>query len=178
MFKEKINSSQMSHHTKKPSANTEQQYRQIMALFDNAEDLASTVESRGTKNPEAQLELVEPLIEQVGESADVLSEEFIALHENKGKPRKSSRSRIEGALRKLFMAIENYHAKVKANAATAKNIADGIVEKIRKQVERITLIFLQLLDLSLERIMHKQEIDEFRKFGQKQGFSFSQIGHT
>ena len=46
---------------------------------------------------------------------------------------------------------------------TLTNIADPIVTKIRAQIEKITLIFMRLMELSLDRIMHKADIEEFKR---------------
>ena len=157
----------------------EKQYRQITALYDVAEELASTVESEFVQAPEAQLELVEPLINQVADSADILSEEFIDLFENPSR-KKSAKGRIESALRKLFMALEEYRNRVglksKKTLAALANIADPLVDKLRKQAEKITVIFMSLIELSLERIMHKYEIEEFKRNHQKT-VSMLQLGH-
>ena len=141
-------------------------YREITSLYDMAEELATTVESEFTKNPETQLAIVEPVIAQLADSADILSEEFVNVLE---KPTmiKSAKGRVEGALRKVFMALDEYRQKVgersKSALNTIVNIADPIVHKIRKQTERVILIFMQLMEISLERIMHKFELEEFKR---------------
>jgi hypothetical protein len=43
------------------------------------------------------------------------------------------------------------------------NIADPVVDKLQKHMEKIIVIFLNLLDLSLERIMHKNQIEELKR---------------
>lgn len=148
----------------------EKHYRQITALYDLAEELASTVESEFVKNQDEQIALVEPLISQVAETADVLSEEYVSLFEVPSR-KKNAKTRIESALRKLYTAFEEYRARLgikgKQLLAALSNIADPIVEKLRKQVEKITLIFMQLIELSLDRIMHKYEVEEFRRSNEK-----------
>jgi len=142
------------------------QYEDITSLYDMAEDLAATVENKLVKNPEAQLALVEPLINDIADSADALSEEFIDILENPSH-KKTAKTRIEKALRKMFMALETYRNRVKETTADTTvailNVADSIVNKIYKQAEKIMLIFMRLIDISLERIMRKHELDEFRR---------------
>lgn len=144
----------------------EKQYQQITGLYDLAEELASTVESQFVQNPEEQIALVEPLISQAAETADILSEEYVGLFEVPTR-KKTAKTRIEAALRKLFAAFEDYRLRAGKRSADVlvgiANIADPIVEKLRKQVEKITLLFMQMVELSLDRIMHKYEIDEFRR---------------
>lgn len=143
-----------------------EQYEQITELYDLAEDLAATVENKQVKNPEAQLNLVEPLINDIADSADVLSEEYINILEHPST-KKAAKGRVEKAMRQIFMALENYRNRLKEASSTTltklANLADTTVEKIYKQTEKIMIIFMQLIDLSLERIMRKQELDEFRR---------------
>ncbi len=157
----------------------QKQYKDITSLYDMAEELASTVESDFTQDPESQLALVEPLLTQVADSADILAEEFIRVLENPAR-KKSAKTRVESALRKLYMALEEYRNRVgirsKKTLAALANIADPIVDKIRKQAQKITIIFMQLIELSLERIMHKYEIEEFKRSNDKV-VSMLQLGH-
>src|SRR5665213_397269 len=108
----------------------EKQYRQITALYDMAEELAATVESELVQDQETQFVLVEPLIVQIAESTDILTEEFIALHEDPSH-KKTAKSRIEAALRKVFIALEDYRERLSARSkktlGALSNIADPIV---------------------------------------------------
>lgn len=148
----------------------ENQYRQIVGLYDLAEDLASTVDSEFVKDKDAQIMLIEPLIAHVAEAADVLTEEFVGVFEVPSR-KKNAKGRVEGALRRLFTAFEEYRTQVglrsKQLVSGIANIADPIVEKLRKQVEKITLMFIQLIELSLDRVMHKYEVEEFRRSNEK-----------
>ncbi len=152
-----------------------EQYENLTAIYDLAEDLAATVESKFVKNPEGQLALVEPLINDIADSADILTEEYISILETPSH-KKSAKSRVEKALRKIFTALESYRERVKEAGSAAINIADTIVEKIYKQTEKIMLIFMQLIELSLERIMRKHELDEFKRHN-TQFISALQHGH-
>ncbi len=145
----------------------ESKYNDITVLFDYAEELVATVESQFVQDPEAQMLLVEPLINDIGDATDVLSEEFILLAENsRGKAVKSSKSRIEAALRKIYVSVSDYQAKVKAASKSAtsalKNIADPIVAKIQRQVEQVVAVFLEFVNISLYSIMNKAEVEALR----------------
>ncbi len=157
----------------------EKYYREVTTLYDMAEELASTVESEFVKDPRAQIELVAPLIDSVADAADILTEEYISLLEHPSR-KKSAQNRVESALRKIFMALEEYRKQVSAGGkkmlAALANIADPVAKKIRQQVEKIVVIFMQLVELSLERIMHKYEIEEFRRSHNKTAAAL-QIGY-
>ena len=160
--------------------NLEKQYRDITAFYDMAEELAATVESDFTQNPEAQLALMEPLVTQIADSADILTEEYINVLENPAR-KKSAKSRIEGALRKIFIALEEYRNKVgiksKKTLAGIANIADPIIDKVRKQAEKVAVLFMQLVELSLERIMRNYEIEELKRSNNKVANMLLQLGH-
>ncbi len=145
-------------------------YHQITELYDLADDLVDTVDKSKRQDPESQLRIVQPLIEQVSDSADILCEEFIEVagKENKAPSRKN---RIEGALRKIYMALDNYtQATIDFtvdSATNLRNVADPIVEKIKRQVENIISIMVDFIDISLDRIMQKQHIEELKKRQEK-----------
>jgi hypothetical protein len=153
--------------TMKPISELEQKYNDVVALYDLAEELAATVDTKLTKDNAAQMGLVDPLIEAIAYSADVLSEEFIALCEGKAAKKAAAKSRIETAMRKIYVAMHEYSAratKVTQNAVGGfRNLADPVVEKIKRQMETIVANFLDFLTLSLDRIMQKHDIDELKQ---------------
>jgi DNA repair exonuclease SbcCD ATPase subunit len=143
-------------------AHLESQYHQISELYNLAEELVATAEHPSITNPDAQLDLIEPLVNQIGDSTDMLCEEFIEIA---GKQQKSTtrRSRVEGALRKIYSALDVYQQQVKATT----NVANAIVEKIKRQVESVIVLFVEYVDLTLDRIMHKTQIEELKKRQEK-----------
>jgi uncharacterized alkaline shock family protein YloU len=149
----------------KQKQSLEEQYEEIMKLYDIADALADTVESRFVTNQEAQLKIVEPLIEQLGNAADELTTEFISLAE--GKKKLATRNKVEGALRKIYVALEEYtrqvHGASRVTGRKIKNVADSIVEKLRAEVENLVVIFLDLVEISIERIMHKKDVEELKR---------------
>lgn len=160
-------------------ADLELKYHDITALYDLAEELVETAESEFISNSEEQLAIVEPLIEQVGESADILSEEFLIVAGTKAKPSVASKKRIEQAMRKVYAAIEGYKKRVDASKKKAsdslKNIADPIVEKIKRQIEVCVTVFIEFVDISLERIMQKAQIEELKKRQERIAIMLHQI---
>lgn len=143
----------------------ETKYNEITRLYDYAEELVNTVESELVKNQEAQLEIVEPLINDIGDATDALTQEFMLIAESKKTKaqNKASKTQIEGALRKIFTAITEYNNRVrdiskKAHGAIM-NIADPIVQKIQRQVEQVVIIFLEFMQISLQSIMNKAELE-------------------
>ena len=74
-------------------------------------------------------------------------------------------------MRQIYTALETYQQQVAAvtqQAATGlRNLADPIVEKIKLHVESVIGIFLDFVDLMLDRIMHKQQVEELKKRQEK-----------
>ena len=149
----------------------ELKYHDITELYDLAEELVETVESEFIADPEAQYNLIEPLVEAVGESADVLSDAFCEVANKEKSANAGHKTRIEGALRKLYVAVDSYKKKTKRAARktgqAVMNIADPIVEKVKRQVEVIVSTFIDFVDISLDRIMQKAQLDELKKRQEK-----------
>lgn len=135
-------------------------YHDITELYNQAEELVATVEHSSINNQDAQLRTLEPLINDVIEATDVLSEEFILVAENKKNrtASKFSKNRIEASLRKVFAAISNYQQTTKNIA----NIADTIVEKIKSQLDKVVAVFFEFVQISLQSIMNKTELEALR----------------
>lgn len=142
----------------------EQRYNDIAALYDLAGELVDTTESKLVADPEAQLALVEPLVHDLGEATDILTEEFVLVAEST-KPKKknrASKAHIEAALRRIYTAIHEYRTRVRAAGKNAANIADAIVTKIQRQVERVMVIFLEFIQISLANLMGHAELEALK----------------
>lgn len=146
----------------------EQKYQEITTLYDYAEELVNTVESELVKDPEAQLKVVEPLISDIGDATDVLAEEFVLIAESRKHniQSRASKKRIEAGLRKLYVAVGDYQKRVKNVSKKAHgailNIADPVVQKIQRQVEKVVAIFLEFIQISLQSIMGKAELEALK----------------
>ncbi|MES2985029.1 MAG: hypothetical protein V4735_07580 [Pseudomonadota bacterium] len=134
----------------------EQKYNDVTELYALADELLATVPQAA--NPEAQFALVEALVETLGESTDVLTDEYIALCEGTPSRKKSAKSRIEGALRKVYVSLGDVSAK----ARDAKNAAHIVVKKIKRQLEQVISHFVEMVALSLDRIMQKNDVEELK----------------
>lgn len=144
-----------------------EQYERIVQLYDVAEQLLNTVDEHVEEHRAAQLALIEPLVESIEESADILTEEYIALLATSGKSATQAKLRIESAFRKIYTAIEVYNTQT-ANRAKRYyknifNIADGIVSDLRDLTQKIVVSFMAMMELSVDRIMHTWDIENLRK---------------
>lgn len=89
-------------------ATKEQQeaYEAIMKLYDLAEELVHTAEPSSPENEEAHWKLIEPLVEQLAESADTLVEEFTALAQHGEAMNHLRKHKMELALGKVLSVLE------------------------------------------------------------------------
>lgn len=134
----------------------EQKYHDITELYALADALLETVEQ--SANPEMQLGLVEHLVETIGESTDVLTEEYVGLCQTGAASKKSAKSKVEGALRKLYIAMSDFSTR----ARDTKNAAHQIFKKIKRQLEQVICNFVEMMQLSLDRIMQKHDVDDLK----------------
>lgn len=147
----------------------ELRYNEVTKLYDVAEEILATVESRLVTNPDEQLDIVEPLVNEIGDAVDVLAEEFMHIAESKKNKttNKASKVQIEGALRRIFVAISDYQARVtnvtKKAHGSIMNIADPLVTKLRRQVEQVVVVFLEFMQISLQSIMNKNDLDALKQ---------------
>lgn len=143
-------------------------YQDITALYDHADELINSVQDSTIKSNQNQLDKVELLVNEVADATDILAEEFILVAESQ-KPRgtsKFSKKRIEGAIRCIFVAINSYNEKdnqiFNNSIIKISSITDKIVEKIQTQLDKIIVIFLELVNISLQSILSKVEMDALR----------------
>jgi hypothetical protein len=158
----------------------EEHYYEITDLYDLAEELVATVESDFVDDAEAQLKIVEPLIEEIEEAAEVLTEEYMLMVETP-KPRQKN-TKMEGALRRIYVAIDAYHKRVEASTTKAasgfSNLADPIVKKIVRQMEAVVAALIDLVDLSLDRIMSGHYAEALRQRHDKIAAMLHNIGQA
>lgn len=79
-------------------------YSELVALYDYAENLLDIVEKHA-QDVDADLDIVEPLIEQLTESADILTEAYRHFVETGQQPDEAQKQAIENAMERLYVAM-------------------------------------------------------------------------
>ena len=143
-------------------------YNNITSLCDCAEELLATVENSVVADPQTHLELVEPLINEIADASDILAEEFLLIAESR-KPRganKFSKKRIESALRRIFVTLNEYQKNMELLTRKASSIAatvtTPIIKKIQDKLDMVVAIFFEFIQISLQSIMSKTELDALK----------------
>lgn len=143
-------------------------YNDITALCNSAEELLATVENSSSKDPQAHLDLIEPVINEIADASDVLAEEFLLIAENNEKRSsgKHSKKRIEAALRRIFVTLNEYQESTRLASRKvgegAVKLTDSIIKKIKQQLDKVVAIFFEFAQVSLQNIMSKAEIDALK----------------
>ena len=169
---------QKKHYTMEELENS---YQEVTVLYDLAEELVELVEHKEQSNPDAQLALVAPLLDELTDATDVLTEEFILVA--KGARYKinhtASKTRIEGAMRRVYVALNQYRSRSKRAAnkigKAMKQLTDDVVNQIHRQTEKIIGIFVDFIQLSLNSIMSKAEMEQIRARETRVAFMLHQM---
>lgn len=145
----------------------EMQYNEITVLYDLANELIETVLDRSVVSADAQMAVVEPLATEVLEATDILTEEYIMIAKGLRQGAHGvSKSRMESAIRRIYGAIGSYRSTVSNHAAVLtkdlKNVADAVVNKIQRHVEKVISILIEFVQLSLASLMGKAELELLR----------------
>lgn len=147
----------------------EEKYHQVTALYDAADELIATVDQSHRANREAHFSIVNPLVEQLEESTDALTEEFIKIAELGGKNvPTANKNRIEAAFRKFYAAFSSCQQALDTNkkqqtVGAIAGIVEPVMEKVKRQVEKVIAVFVEFVELSLDRIMQKQDLEQLKK---------------
>ncbi len=128
----------------------------ITVLYDLSEELLAT--ALKASDQQAQFELVEPLVEVLADSTDILSEEYIVLIEGKPARKQAAKTKIEGALRRAYIALNEFSTRAK----DATNAAHVVVKKIKQQLGQVIAHFVGFVALSLDRIVQKAEVESLK----------------
>jgi hypothetical protein len=134
----------------------EQKYHDITELYNLADEMLMTVQ--GAADPEAQLALVEAMVETIGESADVLTDEYVALCDGKPERQKMAKTKVEGALRKVYVAMTDLTTRI----TDRRNAALLVIKKLKRQLEQVIQNFVEMVALSLDRIMQQHDVAELK----------------
>lgn len=134
----------------------EQKYYDITELYALADELLATVETAA--DPDMQLSFVESLVEVIGESTDVLTDEYVALCEGNPVRKKVAKSRVEGSLRKIYVAMSDFTSRVR----DLKNAAHLVLKKLKRQLEQVISNFVEMIALALDRVMQKHDVEELK----------------
>lgn len=149
--------------------NLEASYRQITAIYDLADRIIASVKKSGNQAQEEHFSIVNPLVDQLEESADILTEEFIGISEQQEKslPQKRARGRVETALRKAFNMLDTTAKRLQDARGSVQQAVEPLIEEARGQMEKVVVIFVNMVDLALDRILKKADLERMKKENEK-----------
>lgn len=147
-------------------------YEAILKLYDTAEELIHAVEAQESTHMDKTLELVEPVVVQLEQSAGHLSEAFIIFGETGQKLDAHNQKKAESAIRKLFTALNQFCESAESlllgvaasSTEAAGNLRGAIVnlqDKVkRKHGERFQRIFQLVLWIGDHLMKMAQQLEK------------------
>jgi len=87
-------------------------YEKIAGLYDHAESILKTAYHGSVQDHEAFLAEIEPLVEQIEQSANIIADDFSAIIESGEEPSNAVKRRVNSSLRKILLQIENFRSRV------------------------------------------------------------------
>jgi hypothetical protein len=93
-------------------------YENISRLYTRAENLLNVVESSNVANQEAFLQIMEPLIEQIEASTNIVAADFAEIIETGEMPTNAMKRRVNTALRDILQKVAEYRILVESIEVT------------------------------------------------------------
>jgi hypothetical protein len=87
-------------------------FDKIASLYDHAENILKTAYHESVTDHEAFLAEIEPLVQQIEESANIIAEDFSSIIESGEDPTNAVKIRVNSALRKILLQIEEFRARI------------------------------------------------------------------
>lgn len=146
-------------------------YQDIMGFYRYAERLVDTVDDPATDNPEEQLEVVEPLIEEIEGSTEVIANEFRQFIKEGQPLGVLSQKRIETALRNIYLSMCDTQLRA-ANLPykKAKRDLDMTYEHLSRHLEKVFSGLSKATHVALKSYL-------FSRRGRQEGNSLSKKKH-
>lgn len=102
----------MTESTTQQEADFDLVYDKIAALYDHAENILKIAYHDSITDHELFLREIEPLVQQIEESANTLAEDFSNVIESGESPTNAVKIRVGSSLRKILLQIEEFRAKI------------------------------------------------------------------
>ena len=88
-------------------------YDKIASLYDHAENILKTAYHDSIRDHEKFLSDIEPLVQQIEESANTIASDFSDIIESGEEPTNAVKIRVNSSLRKILLQIDDFRAKIK-----------------------------------------------------------------
>lgn len=92
-------------------------YNEITRFYDLAEGIIDAIEKKDSFKPDVQIKIVTPIINQIEESTEVLTNSYITFVENGQKATSDDVKKVETAIRKIFAEILKFTNLLKSMPA-------------------------------------------------------------
>lgn len=139
-------------------------YRDIVELYDIAEEMAGTVEDHRALHQQEQMDILEPLVEEVISAADALSQQFCEYAEASDKEKAAKKFKIRPVFQRVFKAVDECLSKLNgASAEVAENVTIVVlpaVERLMRHAERVFGRVLSIVERARDTVKKRKEFYE------------------
>lgn len=160
---------------KNNTAQLKQDYNRLTSLYEEADALLATLASAPQAQQGEYFRAAAPLAVELEAAGDVLTAGFIQCAEGKIKQQKKG---IESALRKAFSALDSYRRDITTASVEVAELLSSHVERVQEALGKAVAAFAEFVDLAVDRIMQKSDLDALRKREPKIALMLQQLAAT
>lgn len=135
-------------------------YAHLTGLYDQADTLLGALPTVAESLQADYFQSISPLAAELESAGDTLTAAFISCAEGKGK---SQRKTVETTFRKLFAALEVFRQQTKAASSVLGEQLQAHALRVEEALGKAVTVFVQFVELALDRIMQKADLDALRK---------------
>lgn len=136
-------------------------HRAIEKLYDLADQLMMTLEDARAMHQDAQIDIIEPLVEEVVSAADQLSEQFCEYADSKDKKEAAGKFGFRPVFVRIFKAVDECLNKVnQTSAEVAENITTVImptVDGLLKHTEKLFGRLIHIVERTRDAVKKREE---------------------
>jgi methyl-accepting chemotaxis protein len=136
-------------------AEYEEAYQDILVIYDIAEELSQTLHDARATHQADQVELVEPLVNDLLDAADDLSQQFCEFAGAADKKQAAKQFSMRDAFKKIFRSVNNAMESIQEiGGEVAENITTVMLPTLEKLVRHTERLFSRLVVL----VEHSKDI--------------------
>jgi hypothetical protein len=143
------------------AAEYDEAYQEILVIYDIAEELADTPNHPLARFQDEQVAIIEPLVDEVLDAADELSQGFCEFVQQSDKAKAASTFNMRGAFKRMFKAVNHTITQIQeAGGEIAENLTATVVptlEKLVRHTEKVFSRLVVLVSVTKETLTKKRE---------------------
>lgn len=143
------------------AAEYDEAYQEILVIYDIAEELADTPNHPLARFQDEQVAVVEPLVDEVLDAADDLSQGFCEFVQQPDKGKAANAFNMRGAFQRMFKAVNRTISQIQeVGGEVGENLTATVVpslEKLVRHTEKVFSRLVVLVSVTKETLTKKRE---------------------